>query len=172
MAQQCLVCESQPRSVRLQCGHIFACADCVEQLAACAICREPILASYNIGGCRTNGQCDRSRSNERFAEASDNIYPAPKRSAGEPPDGAGYVSSGSDTYRSTGGRNVKCFSCLEQVATCRQGCCVPLADRQELCDSCASTWLCPHCGQAGRDLPRLSSGSCLLYTSPSPRDRG
>lgn len=163
--QQCLVCESRPRSVRLQCGHIFACAECVEQLTSCAICREPISASYNIGGGAStssraaagDGGSD-GRASDAHGSGGDSIYPRSTAHTGRDLlDGGGYVSSGSETYRSVG-RHM-CCACGHLVATFRAACCEPRVDRQELCDTCASAWSCSHCGRTSADLPRLSSGS-------------
>ena len=46
----CLLCHDRPRAVRVQCGHLFACAECIRGITICAICRKPITASYNISG--------------------------------------------------------------------------------------------------------------------------
>ena len=45
-----LICMSQPREVRLQCGHLFSCRRCFANpsIQSCLICRTPILASRSV----------------------------------------------------------------------------------------------------------------------------
>ena len=140
------MCESRPRAVRLQCGHIFACAECVERLDRCAICRETIDGIYNIMGKDVRMQLHADDAHDVNVHAVTD---------GESFDGCGYVSSGSESYRSTRRHNLKCGLCLDDNAFLREGCCVVVNDTFELCDSCANELVCPHCGQTGRDLLRL-----------------
>ena len=137
MADLCLLCEVRPREARLQCGHLFGCAECVRPLKQCAICREPITASYNIQG--TASQSDSS--------------------------GGGYISSGSGSYVSKetclnascwreATKWFKCRACVEKKRP------VHLA----LCTECAAqSPICPHCQEPcdeDRDRLRDSDSDC------------
>ena len=144
MADLCLLCEVRPREARLQCGHLFGCAECVRPLKQCAICREPITASYNIQG--TASQSDSS--------------------------GGGYISSGSGTYVSKetclnascwreATKWFKCRACVEKKRP------VHLA----LCTECAAqSPICPHCQEPcdeDRDRLRDSDSDCEDYVNES-----
>ena len=136
MADLCLLCATRPRHVRLQCGHLFACAECVQKIRQCAMCRNPITAVYDI-----NNAASQSESSE-----------------------GGYVSSGSGTYRSKEtcinqdcwSEASKWFACLDCARQSR-----PV--RLALCAECGvRPPTCPHCRQAcadDRDRMRDSESS-------------
>ena len=140
---QCVVCMCRPRAVRVQCGHLFACVDCIRSLVRCSICREPITASYNI-----QGTTSRSDSSE-----------------------GGYISSGSETYVSKepcvvagcmreATRRFTCKSCVDiQSTTCIALCmaCVQQGSNA-LCQLCRQP--CADAG-AAETRPQSSRSSNL-----------
>jgi hypothetical protein len=113
------VCACRPREVRIQCGHLFACAACTAVLTQCAICREPITAGYNITG--------------RASDSSQD----------------GYVSSGSNTYVNMEACHAAgCTQEATRSFICSVCHSSGNVSRFALCLVCVE-WggvLCPHCG--------------------------
>ena len=70
----CIICLESPREILLQCGHLFSCAVCIQSLSKCALCREPITASYNIQGLSdSSGGGYISSGSETYAEGLDDV---------------------------------------------------------------------------------------------------
>ena len=142
MSRLCVVCEHRPREVRLQCGHIFACSDCLRELPSCAICRQPISAGYYVQSVPTG--------------------------PGAPT--GGYVSSGSETYASVEWKHCSADGC-DREATCRFNCpaCVvagdPTSSRPQsscvLCALCANSWRCSACNRLGAETDFDGLGDIL-----------
>ena len=138
----CIICECRPRAVRLQCGHLFACVECVVGLRDCSICRAPIIAGYNILG--QTSLSDSSRD--------------------------GYNSSGNETFVNV--EECHTAGCtLESMHwfTCSSlSCAVGGRDhgpfRFTRCQACSEMSTCPHClTLAVRDTtsePGSSPASC------------
>ena len=143
--ERCLLCEDRPRTVRIQCGHCFACEACLRSLTICSVCRAPITAGYNISG--ATSLSDSSRDD--------------------------YVSSGSNTFVNMEPCHTHECEC-EATERFRCSACTETGYSFALCTAC-SEWegstasaLCPCCGsrafpytaEHGHDSsPATSSGA-------------
>jgi hypothetical protein len=165
----CIICMCRPREVRVQCGHLFACTECIEGISICAICRKPIYANYNIrhtaGGPGSGSASDLGRGYSSGAanesgrgSGSDSQPPGEgigaakgvKGSVGPSPALSGYISSGSESFVDIVQK--PCLVC-NQPATLLFSCSclgesLQAASQAKLivvCATCAASWSCPNC---------------------------
>lgn len=126
----------RPREVRLQCGHLFACLECLQRgLERCVICREQISGGYRV-----------------------------KEDSSEEGSSATYGSMEVRACDSCGGAphfRFRCRACTPDGAR-PDGFESPPATRSRcmICARCARRQVCPHCRGLirGADLFELSGG--------------
>ena len=132
-ARDCMLCNDRPREVRLQCGHLFGCAKCVAVLTTCAICREPIYASYDIRRMASEARRGCRRGLSGTATGASTL--------------SGYVSSGSESFTDIAQK--PCFGCCEP-GTLLFNCPHCVSTQMVLCVKCASSWQCLECKNASK----------------------
>ena len=146
-SELCMICMCQPREIRLCCGHLFACAECLSKLTTCALCREPITTGYYVQSPPVDDE------NSLVA--------------------AGYISSGSETYASMDDWKCSGPDCGHE-ATHRVHCsrCAttdgPVS--RYLCNQCLVEWTCPVCQQPCGEEDVVAMRSSLTVTSDSEGD--
>ena len=126
MPTECLICADRLSEVRVQCGHLFACAECVERIPNCAICRRPITASYNV----------RHTASARGSAQS------------------GYISSGSESFAKLDEPCSNCSRPARFMFSCSAPFCSSddaassssPPSRMMVCSACADSCACPFCG--------------------------
>ena len=146
-SELCMICMSQPREIRLCCGHLFACAECLSKLTLCALCREPITTGYYVKPPLVDDE------NSLMA--------------------AGYISSGSETYASMDDGNCCMPGCGPEATHCFHCSRCSTTDdsvSRYLCSLCLVEWTCPMCQQPAdqKDVVTIRSG--LTMTSDSEED--
>ena len=168
-AELCIICVRQPREIRLQCGHLFACANCVQHISICAICRHPIYATSVVRESASSGALGEGSQNRRG-----------DRGKGTHDDSmavSGYISSGSESYTRMSYK--PCFGCQKKATllfecTCQgSGSSESFRGRMVLCASCAQAWVCPFRfrNSTASDFRELSSDSLPSSTNSQPAPR-
>ena len=137
----------------MQCGHLFACAECAAGLKVCSICREPIYASYDIR--RT---ASKAVGRESASETGKGSNSSKETGTGRGASGAdasvhpptqplsGYISSGSESYTDIAQK--PCRGCCKPGALIFKCACQDPAIRLVVCIACSALWKCPFCKRA------------------------
>ena len=139
-SELCMICMCQPREIRLCCGHLFACAECLSKLSTCALCREPITTGYYVKPPLVDDE---------------NSLAA-----------AGYISSGSETYASMDDRKCCVQDCAHEATHwfhCSRCEATGESVSRYLCSQCLVEWTCPVCRQPcdKEDVAPMCSGRTI-----------
>ena len=145
MPEQCLICMCRPPEVRIQCGHLWACAECIRRCDFCAICREPIFASYNVrpSGFTLQADVNVGASGSGYTISGGSALSTDLR-------GDGCISSGSESYKNTAGYEV-CYKCSGIGTLCFRCSSCSYPGRVIVCTSCRDICVCPCCHQRAED---------------------
>ena len=116
MPELCLLCMQRRPDVRLQCGHLYACVDCIKLNIRCGICREPISIVTSVWDVRACSCCGNAKAQEFLQCCNSGVcYRCLERievcplcsaevelkssiSSGSAFDRSGFLSSGENTY--------------------------------------------------------------------------
>ena len=133
----CIICMDNAREIRYQCGHLFACGDCAQNILDCAICRQPVYSQYNI----------RSSASVRNTRSLD------EAGFGQADAKAGYISSGSGSFVDIVEK--PCFECHQPGELLFSCTCLVEdwhATSLSVCSRCAASWSsCPNCNRLSTD---------------------
>ena len=113
MTEQCLVCMRRPREVRVQCGHLFACAECIRSISVCAICRTKVTALFHVRRSRRHGEPGEKESG-RDADAETFSNPDSVRERSGSDNNVVDASSGTE---SVGGRSHEALGGMSSAGT-------------------------------------------------------
>ena len=154
MPETCIVCTLRPCSVRLGCGHLFACPECARQCETCAICRKPITVRFHVQAfgeisSTAAASTDRSAAEVTSVQHTDLVAQETVAEVAESEKHARSSESSSDsdrlTFRDLDREFAECAGCHEMRAAWRFECPELCPNTDMVCTPCARTWACLIC---------------------------